>query len=267
VSKRLSKEIKDAVVADYLSGVTTREIIKKHKTYELYSILEERKIEYKQNNTRQKERYDQVIDLYLEGEKIETIEKITGCKFVYKILKKFNISRERKPKEYKKDYFKELEKRNKKIIDDYLSGKYSTNDLMEKYDMTMQNIYKILKSYGIESIHNKTHHWVINEKVKQTPNIKCKFYILEDYYGHTKIGITTKNEVRKRYRKNINVFYEIDNTLEYCYYLEVKMKKLLKSYIPKNIDRTIDGWSECYNLPSETVLEYVKSTVRETATV
>jgi hypothetical protein len=256
-NRRLTEELKDSIVEDYLSGVTTREIIKKHKTYELYSILEERKIEYKQNNIRQKERYDQVIDLYLEGEKIETIEKITECKFVYKILKKFNISRERNPKEYKKDYFKELEKRNKKIIDDYLSGKYSTNDLMEKYDMTMQNIYKILKLYGIESIHNKKHHWVINQKVKQTPNIKCKFYILEDYFGYTKIGITTKDAVRKRYRKNINIFYEIDNTLEYCYYMEVKMKKLLKSYIPKEIDKNIDGWSECYTLSPTDILSHI----------
>jgi Mor family transcriptional regulator len=266
-NRRLTEELKNAVVEDYLSGVTTREIKKKYKTHELYSILKQRGIEYKQDNLKQKEKYNQVIELYLNGEPLKVIEEITGCKNIDIVLKKFNVSRNRDPKEYKKDYFEELEKRNKKIIDDYLSGKYNTNDLMEKYDMTMQNIYKILKSYGIESIHNKNHHWVINEKVKQTPNIKCKFYILEDYYGHTKIGITTKNEVRKRYRKNINVFYEIDNTLEYCYYLEVKMKKILKSYIPKNIDKTIDGWSECYNLPSDAVLEYVKSTVRETTTV
>lgn len=58
--------------------------------------------------------------------------------------------------------------------------------------------------------------------------MKCKFYILEDYYGCTKIGITTKDAVKKRYKKDINVFYEIDNTLEYCYYLEIKLKKNIK---------------------------------------
>tara|TARA_R110000868_G_scaffold146563_3_gene367397 strand:- start:2223 stop:2483 length:261 start_codon:yes stop_codon:yes gene_type:complete len=70
MSKRLSEELKNFIVSDYLSGVTTREIIKKHKTYELYSILKERNIEYKQNNDAQKEKCKIVIDLYHQGEKI-----------------------------------------------------------------------------------------------------------------------------------------------------------------------------------------------------
>jgi transposase-like protein len=266
-NRRLTEELKNAVVEDYLSGVTTREIKKKYKTHELYSILKQRGIEYKQDNLKQKEKYNQVIELYLNGEPLKVIEEITGCKNIDIVLKKFNVSRNRDPKEYKKNYNEKLCKRNKKIIKDYLSKKYSTTDLERKYNMTKENVYRILKSYGIERICNKNHHWVINEKVKQTPNIKCKFYILKDYYGHTKIGITTKNEVRRRYRKNINVFYEIDNTLEYCYYLEVKMKMILKFYKPQKINKTIDGWSECYNLPPENVLEYVKSTVRKTASV
>jgi hypothetical protein len=264
MSKRLSEEIKDAVISDYLSGLTTREISKKHKTYELYSILKERGIEYKQNNIRQKEKYKEVIELYYAGVKITDIKLITGCEDVYKVLKKFDITRDRDRKKY---ITHKKEERNQQLIKDYFSEKYTIDELSKKYMMSFNNIYRIFKIYEIKPIRSKTHHWVINEKVKQTPNIKCKFYILEDYYGHTKIGITTKNDVRKRYRKNINVFYEIDNTLEYCYYLEVKMKKILKSYIPKDIDKTIDGWSECYNLPSENVLEYVKSTVRETASV
>jgi transposase-like protein len=263
-NRRLTEELKNAVVEDYLSGVTTREIKKKYKTYELYSILKQKGIEYKQDNLKQNERYNQVIDLYLNGEKVENIEKITGCKFIYRILKKFNIERNRDPKKY---ITNKKEERNQQLIKDYFSRKYTIEELSSKYNMSHNNIYRIFKVYNIIADKNLNHHWVINQKVKQTPNIKCKFYILEDYYGHTKIGITTKNKVRKRYRKNINVFYEIDNTLEYCYYLEVKMKKILKFYKPQKINKTIDGWSECYNLPPENVLEYVKSTVRETASV
>ena len=256
--KKLSKELKDEVVADYLAGVTTREIIKKHKTYELYSILEERNIEYKQNNDRQRKRYTQIIDLYLKGEKIKTIEEITGCKFVYRVLEKFNISRERNPKEYNTN---KKEERNQKLIKDYTSGNYSIDEISSAYNMSCNNIYRILKVYGITPIRNKNHHWVINQKVRQTPSIKCKFYILENYYGYTKIGITTKKKIKDRYRKNINVFYEMENTLEYCYNLETSLKKILKGNISKNIDKKIDGWSECYDLKPDVVFEYVKSSV------
>ena len=133
--------------------------------------------------------------------------------------------------------------------------------------MSVNNIYRILKVYNVEPIKNKPQHWVINKKLKETPNLKCKFYILNDYYGYTKLGITTKNEVRERFGKNVNVFFEINNTLEYCYYIEVKLKKLLKSYNPIDIDKNIDGWSECYNLSPEAVYEYVKSTVSGTSQV
>lgn len=260
-NRRLSEELKDAVVADYLAGVTTREIAKKHKTRELYKILNERGIEYKQDNDKQKERYKQVVDLYLNNIPIDEIVQKTGYKDVYKILKKFNIPRNRDRKEYKKNYFNELEKRNKKIIDDYLSGKYSTNDLMEKYNMTMRNIYKILKSYGIKSIHNKTHHWVIKQKVKNEPNTPGKFYVLEDYYGYTKIGITTKSSVKERFNKNVNVFYEINNSIKNCYDIEYKLKKILNPYIPQKIDRTIDGWSECYTLSPQEIIEILNTNI------
>lgn len=254
MSKRLSEELKDAVVSDYLNGVTTREIIKKHKTYELYSILKERGIEYKQNNNKQKEKYDKVLELYLDGKPLKYIEKVTGCKNIKVVLKKFKVNRKRNPKDYT---IGKKEDRNKKIIDDYFSKKYSMEELSLKYNMTKTNIYRIFKVYDIKLIRNKNHHWVINQKVKNNPHIKCKFYILEDYFGYTKIGITTKDTVRKRFRKNIKVFYEIDNTLEYCYYLEVKLKKSLKSYIPKDIDRTIDGWSECYDLEPNKILSLI----------
>ena len=88
MSKRLSEELKNFIVSDYLSGVTTREIIKKHKTYALYSILKERNIEYKQNNSTQKEKYKIFIDLYNQGEKIENIIDVSGSQNVYQILKK-----------------------------------------------------------------------------------------------------------------------------------------------------------------------------------
>jgi hypothetical protein len=39
--------------------------------------------------------------------------------------------------------------------------------------------------------------------------------------------------------------------------MEVKMKKLLKSYIPKEIDKNIDGWSECYTLSATDILSYI----------
>ena len=254
VSKRLSEELKDAVVSDYLSGVTSREIIKKHKTYELYSILKERDIEYKQDNDTQKEKYKKVIELYHTGLKIDDIITITGCKDVYKILVKFGITRKREPKDYNTN---KKEERNIELIEDYKSKEYSVKKLSIKYSMSDTNIYRILKLYNIKPIKNKKHHWVIHQKVKQTPNIKCKFYILEDYFGYTKIGITTQDTVRRRYNKNIKVFYEIDNTLEYCYYMEVKMKKLLKSYIPKEIDKNIDGWSECYTLSPTDILSHI----------
>lgn len=254
MSKRLSEELKDAVVSDYLSGLAYREIIKKHKTYQVYDILNERGIEYKQDNSTQKEKYKKVIELYHTGLKIDDIVTTTGCKDVYKVLVKFGINRKREPKDYNTN---KKEERNIQLIEDYKSKKYSVEKLSIKYSMSATNIYRILKLYGIKPIRNKTHHWVINQKVKQTPNVKCKFYILEDYFGYTKIGITTKDTVRKRYRKNIKVFYEIDNTLEYCYYMEVKMKKLLKSYIPKEIDKNIDGWSECYTLSATDILSYI----------
>ena len=254
MSKRLSEELKDAVVSDYLSGVTSREIIKKHKTYELYSILKERDIEYKQDNDTQKEKYKKVIELYHTGLKIDDIITITGCKDVYKILVKFGITRKREPKDYNTN---KKEERNIELIEDYKSKEYSVKKLSIKYSMSDTNIYRILKLYNIKPIKNKKHHWVIHQKVKQTPNIKCKFYILEDYFGYTKIGITTQDTVRRRYNKNIKVFYEIDNTLEYCYYMEIKMKKLLKSYIPKKIDKNIDGWSECYTLSPTDVLSHI----------
>jgi hypothetical protein len=254
VSKKLSEELKDSVVSDYLSGVTTREIIKKHKTYELYSILKERDIEYKQDNDIQKEKYKKIIELYDIGFKINDIVVITECKDVYKVLKKFGIKRKRNPKDYN---VTKKEERNRKLIEDYLSKNYSMKELSLKYNMSTVNIYRIFKVYGIKPIKNKRHHWAINQKVKQTPNAKCKFYILEDYFGYTKIGITTQDTVRKRYKKNIKVFCEIDNTLEYCYHMEVKIKKLLKSYIPENIDKNIDGWSECYTISPTDILYYI----------
>jgi Mor family transcriptional regulator len=252
--KILTEDLKDAVVSDYLNGVTTREIIKKHKTYKLYSILNERGIEYKQDNDNQKERQKLVVELYLNNFSIEEIIEKTGYKDVYKILKKFGICRNRDPKKYNKN---KKEERNIQLIEDYKSRKYSIEELSLKYNMSTTNIYRIFKVYDIKPIRNANHHWVINQKVKNTPNIKCKFYILENYYGYTKIGITTKNKVKDRYRKNVNVFYETENTLEYCYNLESKIKKLLKSYIPKDIDRNIDGWSECYTLSTNEILDYL----------
>lgn len=245
MSKRLSEKLKDSVVEDYLSGITCREIIKKHRTYELYSILKERNIEYKQNNDAQKDKYKIVIDLYNQGEKIENIIEISGIADVYKVLKKYNIERERTPKEYNTN---KKEKRNQILIEEYLSGKLTITDLCENYNMSTRNLYRILKVYTITPPRNKHNHWVINQKLKETPNMRCKFYILDNYYGYTKIGITTKNNVRNRYRKNINVVFELDETLNYCHNLEVKIKRFLKSYMPKNIDKTIDGWSECYEI-------------------
>ena len=85
--KRLSEELKDSVVFDYLSGVTTREIYKKYKTSELYVILNQRGIEYKQDNKQQKERYKKVVEMYLNNICIEDIKKETDCGDVYKVLK------------------------------------------------------------------------------------------------------------------------------------------------------------------------------------
>jgi hypothetical protein len=257
VPKRLSEKLKDTVVEDYLSGITCREIIKKHRTYELYSILKERNIEYKQNNDVQKEKYKIVIDLYNKGEKIENIVDVSGSQNVYQILKKYNIERERNPKEYNTN---KKQKRNQILIEEYLSGKLTIIDLCEKYNMSSTDIYRILKVYNITPPRNKHNHWVINQKLKETPNMKCKFYILDNYYGYTKIGITTKNTVRSRYRKNINVIFELDETLNHCYNLEVKIKRSLKSYMPKNIDKTIDGWSECYEINPIEIIPMIENT-------
>lgn len=259
MSKRLTEELKDAVVADYLSGVTTREIIKKHKTHELYSILNERGIEYKQDNDKQKERQNLVVELYSNDVAIDEIIERTGYKDVYKILKKFGIKGNRDPKKYNTN---KKDERNKNLIEDYFSRKYPIECLAEKYNMSMRNIYRILRVYDIKTVRNDRHHWVIYQKLKSEPNVKCKFYILENYFGYTKIGITTQNSVRRRFRKNVNVYYETEDTLQYCYDLESNLKKMLKSNIPENIDKTIDGWSECYSLSPDKVLEYVKSTVQ-----
>jgi hypothetical protein len=254
MSKRLSDELKDVLVSDYLSGVSSREIIKKHKTYELYRILNERGIEYKQNNDNQKERQRLVVELYLNDVKIEEIIEKTGYKDIYKILKKFNINTTREPKDYNTN---KKEERNLQLIEDYKSGKYSIERIKIKYNMTSNNIYRILSLYNIPKKIRKNHHWVINQKVKNNPNMRCKFYILENYFGHTKIGITTKNSVRKRYRKNIELVYEIESTLKHCYCLESELKKELKIYRPKNIDKKIDGWSECYTLSPEEIISKI----------
>lgn len=259
MSKRLTEELKDSIVADYLSGVTTREITKKYKTYELYSILNERGIEYKQDNDRQKERQNLVVELYLNDVAIDEIIERTGYKDVYKIIKKFDIKRNRDPKKYNTN---KKDERNKNLIEDYFSGEYAIESLAEKYNMSITNIYRIFRVYDIKTVKNDRHHWVIYQKVKNEPNVKCKFYILENYFGYTKIGITTQNTVRKRFRKDVDVYYEIEDTLQYCYNLESNLKKMLKSHIPENIDKTIDGWSECYSLLPDKVLEYVKSTVQ-----
>lgn len=250
--RRLPEDLKNAVINDYLSGVTVREIRKKHNTTELYTILKERGIEYKQDNSAQKERYKMVIDLYLKGEKIDTIVEKTGCKDVHKVLKKFKIKTGRNPKEYNTG---RKEERNQRLIKDYLSDYYSSEELTKKYQMTHENLYRILRYYNIPTKSSKTHHWVIHEKARKQPNIKCKFYILEDYHGYTKIGITTKSKVRKRFRKDVKIFYELENKLGICYDLEIEMKRVLKNHRPKKIDRTIDGWSECYDLTPQEVLE------------
>jgi len=256
MSKRLTEELKDVIVADYLAGIATREIDKKHKTYELYSILKQRGIEYKQNNNNQKERYNQVIDLYLKGFKLKDIEEITECKSIKHILKRRGIKRKRNPKDY---IANKKEKRNLELIEDYFSGNYPMDELSLKYDMSHTNIYRILKVYNIIPIKNKTHHWVIHQKIKNEPNTPGKFYILEDYYGYTKIGITTKSSVKERFNKNINVFYEIEDTIENCYNIEFKLKKILKSHIPQEIDKSIDGWSECYNLEPQEIITLIST--------
>ena len=251
-NRRHSEELKNAIVDDYLNGVTVREIKKKYKTYQLYRILKERGIEYKQDNAAQKEKYKLVIDLYLMGERIDTIIERTKYKDVYKILNKFNIKKERDPKQYNTT---KKEERNRNVIKDYLSGDFSIETLIEKYQMSATNIYRILKVYDIPRKWRKTHHWVIHKKARECPNERCKFYILQDYYGYTKIGITTRDQVRDRFRKNVKIFYELDDKLGICYDLEIEMKRILKKYHPKKIDRTIDGWSECYDLTPQEILE------------
>lgn len=260
MSKRLPKELKDLIVEDYLNGITTREIIEKYKTYELYNILNERGIEYKQNNKKQQENYEKVIEMYLGGEKVEVIVKKTGVKDVYTILKKFNIERNRDPKEYNTH---RKEERNQQLIADYLSGEYSTKELSLKYKMSSNNIYRILRVYKLETVNNRNHHWVIRQKVEKEPDTKCKFYILENYHGYTKIGITTQKSVEKRFTKNIKVFFELNNILGNCYDIESKAKSLLKKFRATEIDKTIDGWSECYDLSPQEVLNYVNSIIEE----
>jgi transposase-like protein len=264
MSKRLSKELKDLIVEDYLNGVTTREIIKKHKTYELYNILNERGIEYKQNNDKQNKKYDSVVELYLSGVPLKTIEELTGCKNIKMVLKKFNIERNRDPKEYNTH---RKEERNQQLIADYLSREYSTKELSSKYKMSSNNIYRILRVYKLEAVKNRNHHWVIRQKVEKEPNIKCKFYILENYHGYTKIGITTQKSVEKRFTKNIKVFFELNNILGNCYDIESKAKSLLKEFRATKIDKTIDGWSECYDLSPQEVLDYVNSIIEEVISI
>lgn len=260
MSKRLSEKLKDLIVEDYLNGVTTREIRKKHKTCELYTILNERGIEYKQNNKKQQENYEKVIEMYLGDEKIEVIVEKTGVKDVYKVLKKFNIERNRDPKEYNTH---RKEERNQQLISDYLSGEYSRKELSSKYNISSNNVYRILKLYGITLVGSRNHHWVIRQKVEKEPDTKCKFYILENYHGYTKIGITTQKSVEKRFTKNIKVFFELNNILGNCYDIESKAKSLLKKFRATEIDKTIDGWSECYDLSPQEVLNYVNSIIEE----
>lgn len=265
MSKKLPEKLKDSVVSDYLSGVTTREIIKKYKTYELYSILNERGIEYNQNNNKQNEKYDRVIKLYLEGKSLSNIEKITGCKNINYVLKKFNIKRTRNPKEYNTN---RKEKRNLEIVDLYNAG-IDLTIIAKKYNVTRTNIIRILKSNNIEyepKVNNNGCSGTITQKIKSNPDLKCSFYILEDYYGYTKIGITTKNTINERFKRKVNVFYIFEDTIKKCYEIEYYLKKTLKKYNPKTIDKTIDGWTECYTLSPENVLEYVKTTVKVGAT-
>lgn len=254
--RKISEKQKDEMVSDYLSGVSIRDIRKKYKSYELYSILEERGIEYKQNNKKQKELYDRVIELYHSGMRIEEIEEITKCKSIYRILSKFKIERNRDPKQY--NSIRKTE-RNQSLIEDYLSMKYTLDQLSVMYGVTTTNIYRILNVYSVNRVGNKHHHFVIHQMAKEDPNRTAFFYILENYYGYTKIGITTKT-VTKRYRnKKINVFYEISDTLQKCFDLESELKQKLKQYRPQNIDRKIDGWSECFDVSPEQILTYINN--------
>lgn len=192
-----------------------------------------------------------VVQLYLNNVKLKDIESITGCKCIKHILKRNKISRNRNPKEYTTN---KKEERNQKLIEEYLMGDLSVIDLSKKYNITDVNLYRILKQYNISSQREFNHHWGIHKKRKENPNMKCKFYILENYYGYTKIGITTKNKIKERFGKKVNVVFEIESTLDFCYNLELKLKKQFKKYIPKNIDKKVDGWSECYTLhPSEII--------------
>lgn len=224
----------------------------------MYRILNERGIEYKQNNDKQQNKYLQTIELYLKGEKIETIEKIIGCKFDYRILKKFGLNNKRNPKDYNTN---RKESRNKKIVEYYESG-IDVGEIAKKYNVSKTNIIRILKFYGIEykrKTNNTGNSSTIISKIKKNPNMKCKFYILEDYYGYTKIGITTKNKVKERYKKDVKVFYILEDTIKKCYDVEYKLKKKLKIYNPNSINKNIDGWTECYTLPPEEIITFIET--------
>lgn len=197
---------------------------------------------------------DKVIQLYLKGFKLKDIEEITECKSIKHILKRRGIKRKRNPKDYNNN---KKEERNLELIEDYLNNNIPVEKLCKKYNITDVNLYRILKAYKIKPDRNTNNHWTIHKKRKEDPLTKCIFYILEDYYGYTKIGITTKGEVKNRYRKNVNVIYQIENTLEYCYNLESKLKKKLKPNTPKNINKSIDGWSECYNLEPQEIITLI----------
>lgn len=227
-SRKLSNELKDAIIADYLSGVTTREIIKKYKTYELYSILNEREIEYKQDNNQQKERQKMVVELYLNNIPIDEIVEKTGYKDIYKILKRNGIGRNRDPKKYNKN---KKHERNLKVLEDYNNG-IDLSTIAKKYNVTKTNIIRILKLYNIDYERKPTDFGcicgTIIQKIKTNPNLKCKFYILEDYYGYTKIGITTKNTIKERFKKKVNIFYVFEDTIQKCYEIEYNLKKKIK---------------------------------------
>ena len=194
---------------------------------------------------------DTIVQLYLDGIKLKEIENLTGCKCIKHVLKRKNIKRKRNPKEYCSNT---KDQRNKELIEDYLNLNLSISQICKKYNITDVNLYRILKNYNIETCKNRNNHWVIHKKRKDEPYTECKFYILENYYGYTKIGITTKSQVKERYNKNVNVVYELKSTLETCYNIEFNLKKKLNSYKPKSINKTIDGWSECYDLEPKQII-------------
>ena len=47
------------------------------------------------------------------------------------------------------------EKRNKVLIKDYQSGKFTSVDLVSKYKITVTRIYEILNKYGIDSFRER----------------------------------------------------------------------------------------------------------------